>query len=681
MAKLSYKGYRFLRDKGYDDDIIEKKTGSKIPNVFSRQVQMEKEAEPIDVKRFMPTMYGADITPEMEQEHPYLSAIAKTAREGIATPAFHWANQTLFNTLRALAEKQGYEYPESETVPGKVLSKGAGIKAMFDVPLSYGQKASQYLTRNAPRQIAKLAKNPSISKVARFISRPGVAREAIEGALMGGMVAPAYAPAGDPFNIAKRAATIPVGMAVGAVAQPALAGLGKLFNKVSQSRRPTYTQKASGEKGVPFEQLTPEERIANRKYRAEQSSLSRKQALQKEMRGLQSGDDVLSAELESYKNVVGKEKQQTIAKTTQQISDDIGKAKKDLYNVSQESGIKLKESTTRLSSDFSKTYGAAIDDIGNSLEKSGQSMMRSTADDIIANTIDELTQEGLPITKRITTLKDKYSLEQVDSEGNVTEIIDENVPFREFLNDMKGLVKKQGKQVFEGSKARTEEQLSDLILKRKFGDYIATVSDDFKPLQKESSDIIEGVKFLRRKTKPFSKYATKEPTSFVEGYAKGVASGKEDIGTSKAIRLAEEGTTLRGKPIKGAGKITEKPIEQARLIERLTSKKEKSPTAISRLYDDEMSRIESAISSTKSRSAGKKSVSESVKSKIQNEIDVIEQQLIKRKNEIERGLAGKQRYSVLKRRLQFIKNLIGYSAIGAGSTYGGVRTFGRIYRQ
>jgi len=48
-------------------------------------------------------------------------------KEVYGIPALHFINQYLFNYPRSVAASMGYEFPEAETLPGKVLSKGAGV--------------------------------------------------------------------------------------------------------------------------------------------------------------------------------------------------------------------------------------------------------------------------------------------------------------------------------------------------------------------------------------------------------------------------------------------------------------------------------------------------------------------------------------------------------------------------
>jgi hypothetical protein len=79
---------------------------------------------------------GAEITPQMQQSNPYLSAIAKTGQDLFAAPA-HMANQIGLNFPRALANKYNIEYPEIKDNPiADYLTKGFGLAGATKSPLS-----------------------------------------------------------------------------------------------------------------------------------------------------------------------------------------------------------------------------------------------------------------------------------------------------------------------------------------------------------------------------------------------------------------------------------------------------------------------------------------------------------------------------------------------------------------
>ena len=126
--ELSQKGKMALKRRYFDEVITSKDEYNELSDGGKSQLRARFFAKPSLYKAF-----NAEITPEDEKNSPYLSAIAKTAQEGIATPVAHFANQALLNLPRAVAENLGYDYPEPETAPGTILSKGAGI-----VGLAYG---------------------------------------------------------------------------------------------------------------------------------------------------------------------------------------------------------------------------------------------------------------------------------------------------------------------------------------------------------------------------------------------------------------------------------------------------------------------------------------------------------------------------------------------------------------
>ncbi len=69
---------------------------------------------------------GAEITPQMTQEHPILSSIAQTAQDIVKIPA-DFGNQFLLNAPRALLNKLGYSFPDTTNPVAKTAANVAGV--------------------------------------------------------------------------------------------------------------------------------------------------------------------------------------------------------------------------------------------------------------------------------------------------------------------------------------------------------------------------------------------------------------------------------------------------------------------------------------------------------------------------------------------------------------------------
>uniref|UniRef100_A0A6M3KNQ0 Uncharacterized protein n=1 Tax=viral metagenome TaxID=1070528 RepID=A0A6M3KNQ0_9ZZZZ len=151
------------------------------------------------------SLWGAEVTPEMKKTSPYLSATAKTAQEGIATPTLHFLNMAGLNLPRAVASASGYKYPESKTLPGTILSKGAGVVGGVTSPIT--------------RSIAGIGeKIPTVAKLA------GVKGGAIKGAIGGAGLGAAYTPTEDVVGLKQRGIQALIGGGIGVVVGAGVAG-------------------------------------------------------------------------------------------------------------------------------------------------------------------------------------------------------------------------------------------------------------------------------------------------------------------------------------------------------------------------------------------------------------------------------------------------------------------------
>jgi len=181
------------------------------------------------------SMWGAEVTPEMRQKRPYLSATAETLQETMGTPALHFLNVAALNYPRYLTEKGGYKYPEPKTKAGQILAKGAGLTGAFASPILKAIAGAKVPARIAPT------------------TARGAALEAgIKGAIIGGGWA-------QPKE--KRPVSAAVGFGAGAVigglTQGVKNALARKPEKVNQIRQKfkEWTRKESQEYGRMEKQL------------------------------------------------------------------------------------------------------------------------------------------------------------------------------------------------------------------------------------------------------------------------------------------------------------------------------------------------------------------------------------------------------------------------------------------
>ena len=98
-------------------------------------------------------------------EHPYLSALAKSAQDVLTIPA-HFANQRLLNYPRAALNKAGIEFPETDNPVANVAAKTAGaaglaqsgvglVKAFGLNPLGVGASAALYADTEKPLDVTQ----------------------------------------------------------------------------------------------------------------------------------------------------------------------------------------------------------------------------------------------------------------------------------------------------------------------------------------------------------------------------------------------------------------------------------------------------------------------------------------------------------------------------------------------
>lgn len=159
-------------------------------------------------------LWGAEITPEMKAERPYLSALTKTAQEGIATPLLHFLNMSGGGIPEVLAGKYGYTMPPAgENLPSKIATGIADIAGFAGgIPMRIGGGISRVI--------------PQATKSANILKKMGIG--AAKGATEFGIASGLHTPQGSWGNLKGRALRAGLG-AVGGAATGTVGGLVEHF--------------------------------------------------------------------------------------------------------------------------------------------------------------------------------------------------------------------------------------------------------------------------------------------------------------------------------------------------------------------------------------------------------------------------------------------------------------------
>jgi len=174
-----------------------------------------------------PTLWsklGAEITPEMWQQAPYLTAIAKTAQDALTIPA-HYFNQWLLNAPRSALGTVGIQYPETTNPVANPVAKVAGVAGALTSPAAAALGEIGQVFRGAPLSV-KLA----------------------GAGLAGGATGFAYSPTENFFDIKQRMQQGAIGATAGVTTSFLFNALPKLINLGGKKTAQVIAEKA--DKGI-----------------------------------------------------------------------------------------------------------------------------------------------------------------------------------------------------------------------------------------------------------------------------------------------------------------------------------------------------------------------------------------------------------------------------------------------
>jgi hypothetical protein len=447
--------------------------------------QVEQQVEP-EGNRSIWKNLGAEITPQMEQSNPYLSAIAKTGQELFAAPA-HLANQIGLNYPRSLANKYGIAYPEIKDNPiADIITKGFGIAGMVKSPLSL---------------------------MAGGVTKPGIKLGAkiLQGAKTGAIGGAAYTPTEDTLGLKQRGVQAGLGAILGAGVGAGTGVVEKVKDVRNINKQLKLFQKQYNASDLPKSELP--RKMAEKSIEVRSSLAQAKKDF----------NNILSAEAE--KNAVDiKPKLREFGKNLSQKYDDTLTDLDSLINSQNKTTNYADFGTDFLENSINKVNNdlEAVGRIGNFAKKLGYEV--NQVDDGFGNQVyrvyhPEKANEQLGF-------KEIIKLRQSFNQSNLSTTAKSKVGFTRQDMAYRAMQDTWGEFLQKNYRLTSNEPIE---IFNKFNqlqnDYAPLASAKwrafkvFKPYDKEGIDIAQGTKFF-----------------------KDYAMGKLDAGKEKLISMLEKGS-------------------------------------------------------------------------------------------------------------------------------------------
>ena len=198
----------------------------------------------------------------------------------------------------------------------------------------------------------------------------------------------------------------------------------------------------------------------------------------------------------------------------------------------------------------SNAYAKRIDEISDNLiYTKGGSITRGELDNIISNTINEVSETGVTQGQAfnyLTALKNKYRI--TDDFGVVNYNPNQTVDFKEAISDIRSIWKTVSPGVNYGK--FTDTDLSASILKKNWGDFISKYVPELNDLNASYKPVILAMKESAKIFKPAQgELATKTSENFLKRLGK----GKLSSGERKILSMVEQGTEFAP----GVGEISQ----------------------------------------------------------------------------------------------------------------------------
>ena len=477
----------------------------------------------------------------------------KTAYREAVAPVVHGASTFAFGIPKAVAEKTGAKeiiYPEQETIGGKLL-RGASEVAGFTAgaPLKVGAKIAE---RFVPKLVSKAGVVPATKRFLAESLRRKVGRAAIQYGTASGLTLP------------EKTFTQPIGETAGQVAGQTVVGAGL---------------GAGGESiGVGIPKLVRSARKAKVRKIGISPTTKAGKIVEK----------------------ISKPMLERISKIDENITNLSNEAKvvlTGLKDKTSQAGQKVvryvKGRLPKFSREFSDSYGNRLEGVSKNVDdlnteaisKGGEPIFsRKTVTNILENAKQEMDNELITPSPQFNSLYDNF-VKGISPETNPEVFAiekafglkkgqlkgagidwsrvskgesqwqppDPNAPlsFEETVKKIRGV----SKPVYKGSKGATtqwtEDDLSNFILQKHFGDFAGKIVPDFAVLQSEASPAIQYIKYGKRLFKP--------GIPDISESAIGAVS-KPDIAEQDLLSMLQSG--IEKFKVKGMGEVTQ-PVTKA----------------------------------------------------------------------------------------------------------------------
>lgn len=269
----------------------------------------------------------------------------------------------------------------------------------------------------------------------------------------------------------------------------------------------------------------------------------------------------IKQDISTKRKLLGKQKQSNFAlqrindrQARFTIQDNIKILDSELDKVSQQGA----EDIQPLLKDFfkanSSAYGERLDKYSEVLGNSNKPLTVETAFGILDDATKDLDDMNI-ITGRgrglLNRLKMKYN--PYNPEGEITRDLGEKIDFKEFNKEVRDILHSISGSAKSGIRI-TEDDLAQIVLHDKYGNYVAENVPAFKELQQAYRPVINGMKETGKIFKPYaSEFQKTAGAQFLKKGAIGELVPQE----ARTLKFLEEGTEFAP----GVGKISEKPIQ------------------------------------------------------------------------------------------------------------------------
>jgi len=304
---------------------------------------------------------------------------------------------------------------------------------------------------------------------------------------------------------------------------------------------------------------------------------------------------VVKQDISTKRKLLGKQKQSdfTLQRINDRsarltIQDNLKILDDELNKVSQQGA----EDIQPLLKDFfranSSAYGERLGKYSEVLGNSNKPLTVETAFGILDDTTKELDEMNIVTGKGrglLNRLKAKYEI--YNSEGEVTRDLGEKIDFKEFNKEVRDIMRSMSTTSKSGIRI-TEDDLAQIVLHDKYGNYVADNVPAFKELQQAYRPVIEGMKTSGRVFKPYASEFQKTPGA---GFLRKAATGELVPQEARTLQFLEEGTEFAP----GVGKVSGKAKEVGgKLLSQKSALEQLKVTQRSNL-DDMMTRFSERV--------------------------------------------------------------------------------------